>query len=40
MDGLKRRLDTAEEEINDIEDVPDEITQHCIFWKINKEIKI
>lgn len=39
MDGLKS-LDIVEEKINDLEDVPGEITQHCIFWKRNKEIKI
>lgn len=33
MDGLKRRLGTVEEKCNDLEDVPDKITHHNIFWK-------
>lgn len=40
MDGLKRRLGTVEEKCNDLEDVPDKITHHNIFWKKDKEIKI
>lgn len=40
MDGVKRRLGTVEEKSNDLEDVHDEIIQHYIFWRKDKEIKI